>query len=393
MGILTDAAEIAFPRYPGSEGDRRATEIVRRKMLDAGLEVEVEEFSYDIRPAFRAIRLVLLASAGLVLAATALASRLPLAALSLLAAGALSGGLLLVWAPGAERLYSRAGPTKTANVTGYRRVARPRLSLILMAHHDSKSQNLTFPTRMGLTLLSLLGGAGIAGLLLAAVAKGRPVEPAWITLVVGGATAAALGGLSFLRSGNESPGGVDNAGSVGIVLELARTLPGTTGEGVELIFLATGAEEDHMIGAMRWLAAHRERLSGRPLYALNFDGAGAPGKIVLIERYGFGTPFSRELSDVARAAASRLGIGVRGIVMLPAMGIDAIPFAHRGVPCLTLSSGSLDRATISVHSANDVADHLDEPTLEQVARLGREVVADLERKHAAAISSAPASGA
>jgi hypothetical protein len=393
MGVLTDAAEIAFPRYPGSEGDRRATEIVRHKMLDAGLEVEVEGFSYDIRPAFRAIRLVLLASAVLVLAATTLASELPIVAVSLLGAGALSGGLLLAWAPGAERLYAQAGPTKTANVTGYRRVARPRLSLILLAHHDSKSQNLTFPVRMGLTLLSLLGGTGFAGLLLAAVAIGRPVEPEWAAIVAGAATAAALAGLSFLRSGNESPGGVDNAGSVGIVLELARTLPGSTGEGVELIFLATGAEEDHMIGAMRWLAAHRERLAGRPLYALNFDGAGAPGKIVLIERYGFGKPFSRELSAVARAAASRLGIGVRGITMLPAMGIDAIPFSHRGVPCLTLSSGSLDRATISVHSANDVADHLDEATLERVVRLSREIVAELERKYAAAINSAPASGA
>jgi hypothetical protein len=392
MDILADATEIAFPRYPGSEGDRRATEIVRRKMLDAGLEVEVEDFSYDIRPAFRAIRIVLLASAALVLAATAVASASPVAALSLLGAGALSGGLLLVWAPGAERLYSSEGPTKTSNVTGYRRVARPRLSLILLAHHDSKSQNLTFPARMGLTLLSLLGGAGLAALLFSSVARGRPVEPEWITVVAGIATAAALFGLSGLRSGNESPGGVDNAGSVGIVLELARTLPGSTGEGVELIFLSTGAEEDHMIGAMRWLAAHRKTLGGRPLYALNFDGAGAPGKVVLIERYGFGKPFSRELSAVARAAANRLGIGVRGIIMLPAMGIDAIPFAHRGVPCLTFSSGSLDRATISVHSANDVADHLDEPTLERVVRLGREVVAELERKYAAPLSSPPASG-
>ena len=57
------------------------------------------------------------------------------------------------------------------------------------------------------------------------------------------------------------------------------------------------------------------------------------------------------MSAAARRASDRLGIHPRGIVMLPGMGIDSIPFAHRGIPCLTLSSGSLGQATMSVHSA------------------------------------------
>ena len=58
-------------------------------------------------------------------------------------------------------------------------------------------------------------------------------------------------------------------------------------------------------------------------------------------------------------------------------GIDAIPFAHRGLECLTFSSGSLDKATIAVHSANDVADHLDPDTLGRIATLARELARDL----------------
>jgi Zn-dependent M28 family amino/carboxypeptidase len=62
---------------------------------------------------------------------------------------------------------------------------------------------------------------------------------------------------------------------------------------------------------------------------------------------------------------------------LPGMGIDAIPFAHRGVPCLTLSSGSLGRATMSVHSANDHAEHLDPDTLAEITDLAVEILNDL----------------
>ena len=35
-----------------------------------------------------------------------------------------------------------------------------------------------------------------------------------------------------------------------------------------------------------------------------------------------------------------------------------IPFAHRGVECLTFASGSLGRATMAIHSSGDVADHV-----------------------------------
>ena len=63
--------------------------------------------------------------------------------------------------------------------------------------------------------------------------------------------------------------------------------------------------------------------------------------------------------------------------MLPGMGIDAIPFAHRGIPCLTLASGSLGRATMSVHSANDRAEHLDPDTLAEIADLAFETMMEL----------------
>ena len=375
--ILDEATEIAFPRYPGSAGDRRAIGLIEDRFKDLGLETSLEWFSYDLRPANRALRMTLILGAVLMASAGILSQRSPILGLAVLTVALLPAGIFLAWAPWLESLYHRDGNVRTANIIGLHGPAEPRLSLLLMAHHDSKSQSLTFPFRMGLTLITILGTVVLLGLMSAGLMTGRTPGPPMLPALVGGAVAAAMFGLSTMKSRNSSPGAVDNAGSVAILFEAARELTSTLPDDIELIFLSTGAEEDHMIGAMRWLDAHAREFEGRPVYCMNFDGAGAPGRVVLIERFGFGRMFSKVMSAAARRAAARLGIKVRGIVMLPGMGIDAIPFAHRSLPCLTLSSGSLDRATMAVHSARDVAEHLDPDTLEEVARLAIETLKEI----------------
>ncbi len=378
--ILADATELSFPRYPGTEGDRRAIDLVAGWMREAGLDVAEEEFSYDIRPAFRVLRSVLFGIGALLAGSGLLAIAWPTISGALLLVAFAVGGYVLGWSPWSERLYARDGITRTANVVGRGgRSDKPRLTIILLAHHDSKSQNLTFPVRMGMTILALLGGLGLSIWLLIRAFGAQVPGPAWPPVAGGLTAAAALFVLSTLRSGNLSPGGVDNAGSVGIVLQLARCLPAAGPADVEWIFLSPGAEEDHMVGAMRWLDAHRRELEGRPVWALNFDGAGNPGRIALLERFGFGRWFSRHLSDVARRSAERLGVAVRGVLMPPAMGIDSIPFAHRGIDCLTFSSGSLGRGTLAIHSAGDVAENLDRDTLRVAAQLGGDVALSLAR--------------
>ncbi|RMH16451.1 MAG: M28 family peptidase [Acidobacteria bacterium] len=388
--VLSDARALAFPRYPGSDGDRRAIAMVAERLAEAGLAVTRESFSYDVAPIFRGLSTVLVALALVVAAAGWGLARAPGPVLLALGASFAAAALLLGWSPWLERLYRRPGPTTTENVAGRRDAAgAPRLTIVLLAHHDSKSQNLTMLARGALTVVALLGSAGLAALAAAALMRGAPPGPAWLGPAGGLITAAALLALSTLRSGNRSPGGVDNAGSLALILELGRRLPPQAPDDVEWIVLSTGAEEDHMVGAIRWLDAHREALRGRPVWVLNFDGAGAPGKVALLERFGFGRRFSPTLSRLARRCAERLGIPVRGVYLPPAMGIDAIPFAHRGVDCLTFTSGSLDRATLAVHSPRDVAENLDRATLERVARLAAAVALDLARGDGDPIGPSP----
>jgi hypothetical protein len=375
--ILELATELAFPRYPGTAGDVRVIAILEQRLRALGLETVVEPFSYDLRPAWWALRGTLATGALLVAAAGWVMARSALAGLLLVGLALVPGLLFLAWAPWLERLYRRPGPTATANVTARRRATARRVTLILMAHHDSKSQSLTLPVRAAFTLIAVLSTVALAALGVVAVLSSGLPGPEWLAPACGIAGGLAALALSTMRSDNRSPGGVDNAGSLGILLELARTLPARLSDDVELVFLSSGGEEDHMVGAMRWLDQHAGGLGGRPVYCLNFDGAGAPGHLVLLERYGVGRLFSATMSAAARRAAARLGVHALGVMQPPGLGIDAIPFAHRGIPCLTLASGSLGRATMSVHSSSDRAEHLDAVALAQVARLAAETAHEL----------------
>jgi hypothetical protein len=367
--ILSHAKSIAFPRYPGSEGDVRAIDILSNAFRESNLPVDVEEFSYDIRPAFRVLRIFLLAVALMVVGSGVASSQAPVVSVVLLILSMIAGGTFLLWSPWLERLYQRPGPTRTANISARRRCQEPRLTLIFLAHHDSKSQSLTMPVRAGLTLAALAGFSLQLGRTIWIFSQGSS-EIADMPLLVGSiVTALAVLALATLRSGNISPGGVDNAGSVGIVLELARVLPDQVADDVELIFLSPGAEEDHMVGTMRWLDAHAPELKDRPVWAINFDGAGIPGRVALLERFGVGRKFSPLLSSQVRQAAAGLGIKVRGVFLPPAMGVDAIPFFNRGLECLTLASGALNRASLAVHSSGDVAENLGREALAEVARI------------------------
>ena len=63
------ARTLAFPRRSGSAGAERIVGLVADRLRRTGLEVAVEPFSFDLRPARRALRLVLVGSAVLLGAA------------------------------------------------------------------------------------------------------------------------------------------------------------------------------------------------------------------------------------------------------------------------------------------------------------------------------------
>ena len=116
--IFNDAAALAFPRYPGTPGDATAIAWLEKRFRELGLETELQWFTYDLGPAQRALRAVLVASAVLVFLAGFMTARSPTIGLILLLAAGIPGAAFLAWSPWFERLYRRQGRTRTANVIG-----------------------------------------------------------------------------------------------------------------------------------------------------------------------------------------------------------------------------------------------------------------------------------
>ena len=137
---LTDCG----PRTPGSQGEQACLEVVADSFRQAGLAVEVQQFSFSRLPLLLASKGVPVAACACYLAAGLLLPKLPLAA------GLVLTGLLGLFA--ALALFHRLGNTlfdagrqeRSCNVIA--RTAPPgpgALTVVLSAHYDSKAQHLS----------------------------------------------------------------------------------------------------------------------------------------------------------------------------------------------------------------------------------------------------------
>ncbi len=93
--IFAQAQALAFPRYPGTEGDAQAIKMVAESFTAAGLEVAVEPFNYDLRPAWRALRGLLWGCAVALAAVGLLLDQYPIAAAATLVVALAAGGIFL----------------------------------------------------------------------------------------------------------------------------------------------------------------------------------------------------------------------------------------------------------------------------------------------------------
>lgn len=170
-----------------------------------------------------------------------------------------------------------------------------------------------------------------------------------------------------------SPGGVDNAASVGALLELARALAAAPPpEPVMLAF--TAAEEIGLVGAEALAARRGDEVA----FAIALDQLGGSGELAL---NGASRLIGRaELAWLADAA-DRAGVVVRA--PLPHRVIsrwwpqiersDHGPFTRRGIPAVHFYHRGHDgeRIDLAYHSARDTAARIDRRSLDEIGRLIR----------------------
>jgi peptidase M28-like protein len=375
------------PRWPGLEGDRRATEYLANELELIGREVAVEPIR--VRPAYH-LTLALLAAVAVGGNLLSVSSPPLGVAVLLLAAAAIYGdmttrALALRW------ITSRR---PTANVTspGGNRDARARI--VLTAHHDAPAAGLLFahprilrrrrpfPLSRLAGRLDLLFWTTIAALAAAVVRLLTGTDATLMTIVQFALTVVLMAFVALLLDSalaGISPGASSNASGAAAVLEVARRLERRPLENIEVWVVFTGAKEGFMLGMRAWLNAHAEDLDRDRTYFLNVDSVGN-GDPHHVTGEGFALLYRHDLRLVRLCES----VGSRPHVWR--LGTDGVIPAMRGYSSITLCSLDRNGRIPNFHAKTDTPDRVEPDAVERATDFVEEVV----RRIDAAMAPAPA---
>jgi hypothetical protein len=255
-------------------------------------------------------------------------------------------------------------------------LARPHL--ILVAHYDSKSQYLPLGVRIALFVILIVGS-----LIFATLTSFSLFTESLTQLSIAIGVLVILSGipLLFLDYSNGSPGAIDDASGVGLVLHLAEVIAKHPQliDNLGITVLITSAEELAVKGALAYVMENESNLRDQAkeggLHVMNFDGIGVDGKIYLVGGSRRNAePSGDNLFKMIKKSADELGIRV-GRFALPGALFDHIPFANEGFDALSVIG--IGRSSWVVHSEKDSPEQLNVAGFDQAGRLAVRVIEKL----------------
>jgi len=372
------AKSISFPRLSAGPGERKAGDCIISVLEGFGLKPRIHSFSYSSFPCTVVLRAVLIVQVFLLIFMISVSKSSPFFAL-------VTAVLFLAitlkstrWGNLFEMGYDIGHLKSSRNIIMRITGSAPHTNLIFMAHYDSKSQTLPLFLRVLCYALFYSGSLALTLLVVCGVLLGRGALITGDFMFAGVAVSVISIPLIFNLTRDSSPGALDNASGVGIVLELARNLSGKVPDGLDVTFLFTGAEEDGLAGAVRFAQDLGFTYNDRKTYCVSYDGAGASGKIRLTSRYGM--PPVRTSRNLVKAIGSFLteeGIESNETYLPVGAGLEQTPLSCRGFEVVTVHSGKLSREVLAIHSPGDRPENLDIGAMEKCGRIGEAVTAFL----------------
>ena len=387
------AASIARPRRVGSQAETQVGRDLANRLKQAGYQVQAEPFRFtDVHSVFLLLEIIVcqvLVAVTMWLHAAGSPIQIMTAVLLFLLLGLVNGinravqaGSLVVegfrpttWARMCQRLGRSYQSTNYVARISDSPVEMSLPHLILVAHYDSKSQRIPLAVRITLFVVSIGGALLFAGLILLSPLMPELTTPA---LILGGLMLAASVSLWFLDLGDDSPGAIDNASSVGVVVELAQALAKNQEiyRKIDLTILLTSAEEVSTMGAIAYVHRHEKDLlnwaKSNRMYVLNLEGVGVDGSLRWVGK-GEQASLASEpcLLRLVRQACIEQGCEIRNF-NLPGALYDHLPFAALGLDAGTLMA--VNRASLGVHTRRDSADQLDLRGFERAGQITLKVI-------------------
>ena len=367
--------QLAFPRLVGSTGEAKVQDYIVQQFTALGLEVSREPFSFTKFPAEVLPRLLCGLFVPVVLSVPWFGERFPIP-ICLVCLLSLSIAMFFTqWQKRFEGLYDVGRRHRSENIiaTNGRKPNDNTPALLFVAHYDSKSQVLPIAVR------AVAYGIAIVGLIvLTIVMVIKVLTVVWlpdsIVWSAAGVTTFCLLLLQINLTQNRSLGGFDNASGVGVMLEVARVMV-AHGEEKSVTFLAAGAEEYGMCGALRYVQKHADEYDQKNTYVINLDGLGVGNSVSIVKRYGIPpVRTANVLAKLFRASGESLGIQVSERYLPIGVGLDSIPIASHGFETVTLTAGDVGRVALKIHSKQDRCDLLNMESLQQVGELIVDVI-------------------
>ncbi len=365
--ILQHIEALSFPRRTGSLGNERARAYILGFFQRHALDVEIHEFSFSTFWISVMSRVLPIMIPGLIILSALVFETHPF-----LGFGAIMVIFVLLfigtrWNHFSQRIAGCEGPRRSSNIIARIPAERSSQNVVFMAHYDSKSQTIPIKIRIpSLMIFMILSGAAILLLLI----KGSGILAIEKEPIITMSVVSFIFVLPHLINSNRngSPGAIDNASGIGIMLELALVLKEHHGPGMpSFTFVATGAEEEGLIGSVNFTKKYAEIFPRDTTFFINFDSAGAPGKIILISKYGiFARKRARKLSAALLKSASERNVHMVRGNLPPGTGVDSFPLSYSGFEAVTVSSGTLSKPVFSIHSPNDTSANISADTIEKI---------------------------
>ena len=367
--------QLAFPRLVGSAGETKAQDYIVQKFKALELDVSWEPFSFTKFPAEVLPRLLSALFVPVVLSVPWFGERFPIP-ISVACLLSLSVAMYCTqWHKRFEGLYDVGRSHRTENIIATNGVKPDdnTPAFLFVAHYDSKSQVLPIAVRAAAYGIAIIGLVILTIVMVVKVGRGVWLPDA-IVWSIAGITTFCLLLLQINLTQNHSPGAFDNASGVGVMLEVARAVV-ERGERKSVTFLAAGAEEYGMCGALRYVQAHTDEYDRENTYVINLDGLGVGNGVSVVTRYGIPpVRTTRALISLFRTSGESLGIQVSERYLPIGVGLDSIPIASRGFETVTLTAGDVGSAALRIHSKRDRSDLLNVESLQQVGELIVDVI-------------------
>jgi hypothetical protein len=241
---------------------------------------------------------------------------------------------------------------------------QPDRSIYLIAHYDSKSQNLSILHRAFFLLLAAVSFLWLG--IRYASSLGEPMGTAlsWEVELSVALALWALISLFLIRTANRSPGALDNAAAVGVLLQVAGRLRKNPPRRSEVVFLFTGAEELGAQGALAYLERHAHEIQKENAYFLNLDGVGIQGATRIFSRKG-ALPLGGQTSLASDLRELGREVGIKPMSFSLGILMDHQAFLEKGYQAASLAAVS--RKALAIHTPADTPDLIEPEGLAEVA--------------------------